>query len=531
MDILTLGKEPLEGDKPTGIDVRYEPEFEILQTEIDKLGSPTSSGQVDWRQIVKTSVHILSLQSKDLTVASYLAVGLVYTEQVSGLDQGLQVLKDLVENFWDQLYPSKKRMRGRLGALTWWMDKTESMLGKLDSKKPFPAELVQRILDNFKALDQILVDKMPEPPMLRPVQRIVERLEVEQDDIQEELSEAPAQATTPTPAAPEAPSAPTSQTKAAAPAAAEKKPEAITNANEASRAVAADLQNIRKASGVLLKSDLKNPLPYRLRRMAAWAKVDALPPHQDGCTQIPAPGAQVLDSFVQLQETGNTQGFIETVEQKLSQFIFWIDLNRLTAEALSDLGTKHQRALSAVCQETAGLLHRLPGLEALSFSDGTAFADGETRNWLQGLGGKPAGGTGGGMQTGSTAEDDQIQVKLQEAKAMARKKQLLEGVNLLQKHMRRSESRCMQMRWRLAIIEVLLSVKKYQLALPHAEQVLDDIETFRLEVWDPNLALEGLHTAWQTFSSQNTNEHKSQAGQLVQRIASIDSVAALRMQP
>ena len=57
-------------------------------------------------------------------MASYLAAGLVITEKVNGLDSGLQVIRDLVETYWDKLYPAKKRMRGRLGALTWWLETT-----------------------------------------------------------------------------------------------------------------------------------------------------------------------------------------------------------------------------------------------------------------------------------------------------------------------------------------------------------------------------------------------------------------------
>ena len=44
MDLLSLGKEPISADQPTGSDVRYEPEFEELQAEIDKMSNPAASG-------------------------------------------------------------------------------------------------------------------------------------------------------------------------------------------------------------------------------------------------------------------------------------------------------------------------------------------------------------------------------------------------------------------------------------------------------------------------------------------------------
>ena len=71
-------------------------------------------------------------------------------------------------------------------------------------------------------------------------------------------------------------------------------------------------------------------------------------------------------------------------------------------------------------------------------------------------------------------------------------------------------------------------MKKTQLALPHLEQVIADIDAFRLEVWEPELALEGLTTAWQAFSSQSDNEQNARAAQLLERMAKVDPVAALR---
>ena len=55
MDLISLGKEPISEDKPTGEDVRYEPEFEELQGEIDKLSSPSASGTIDWEKIRMSS--------------------------------------------------------------------------------------------------------------------------------------------------------------------------------------------------------------------------------------------------------------------------------------------------------------------------------------------------------------------------------------------------------------------------------------------------------------------------------------------
>ena len=178
MDYAALGKEPIPGDNPAGSDCRYETAFETLQAEIDKLSSPTAEGKVDWAKVTQWAADILAGKSKDLTVASYLAVGLVRERQVKGLDEGLQVFKDLVENYWDTMYPPKKRMRGREGALSWWLEKTEDVLVDL-KPDPLAVELVQRLQENIRLLDGFLAEKMPEPPLLRPLQRQIERFPVQ----------------------------------------------------------------------------------------------------------------------------------------------------------------------------------------------------------------------------------------------------------------------------------------------------------------------------------------------------------------
>ncbi len=522
-DLATLGKEPIPGDNPVGSDVRYEPDFEALQTEIDKLASPSASGQVDWQQIVETAARILSDQSKDLTVASYLAVGLLHIRKVDGLDEGIQVLTDLMESYWDTLYPPKKRMRGREGALTWWLERTEAELQKI-KPDPLPADQVERLHANLKRIDAILMEHMPDPPLLRPVQRRVEAFAVQKTD---ESSE-------PTPPSPEqVPPAPQAASRPAA-----SKPPAHTQAattvasdQDAMRAADAAFQSLRQPSLFLLQSDLKNPLAFRYRRIASWAQVDTLPPSTDGATQIPPPPPQDMETLSELRDEGNWPALIQNAEQKLSQYIFWFDLNRYVAEALNSLGADHKKALTAVCQETAYLVQRLPGITALGFNDETPFADIQTRKWLESiaLGEAVAQAPSTSGSVTGTIQDDRFSAILEKARAMARKRKLVDAINLLQQEMVQSVSRRQKMRWRLAIAQVLLGVKKQELALPHLEQILSDIEEFHLEAWDPPLAMEGLNAAWRGFGSQSANEHKARAAALLHRIAKIDPAEALRL--
>lgn len=542
MEMNVLGQTPISDDTPAGSDIRYEPDFESLQAEIDKLSSPSADSKVDWGAVEKEAARILGEKSKDLTVACYLAVALVCNRRVEGLDLGTGILKDLLETFWDKLYPPKKRMRGRVGAINWWLERTEVELQK-ETPAAVDGETLDRIKDNLKGIDGILSEKMPDAPMLRSLERVVEGFPVAKAEAKASATESSAAGAEPASTQQESPkqnkAAAGVKTVAAQPGAgtgggdeaAGSISGAITSPAEARKAADAGFQRLRQVSLFLLQDDMKNPLAYRYRRIASWGKLTALPPNTDGATQIQAPAPQVLSSMEEQRAEGNLTALIQNAEQKVSQLIFWFDLHRWVAEALNDLGAEYEAAALAVGQETSLLVDRLPGIELLQFADGTPFADTQTLQWLKTI--RP-GGSGGGAVTGgasspSAGADDGMDRKVKEARTLARKKKLIEGIALLQSEMWQSVSRRRQMKWRLAIARLLLEMKKGKLCLPHLEQVIADIDRFGLEQWEPDLALEGLTTAWQAFSSQTDAEFKTRAAEMLERMAKVDPVAALRV--
>jgi type VI secretion system protein VasJ len=168
MEIHSLGKEPIQPDRPAGSDVRYEPEYEQLQAEIDKLSSPSASGGIDWQKVNDLAVSILERKCKDLLVVSYLAVSQIHMRRIEGLADGLQVLHDLIEHYWDDLFPPKKRMRGRLAAIEWWIEKTEMALKEITSQ-PVAAGKMDAINHALTQIDSLLAEHLPEPPLLRPM--------------------------------------------------------------------------------------------------------------------------------------------------------------------------------------------------------------------------------------------------------------------------------------------------------------------------------------------------------------------------
>ena len=66
---------------------------------------PTAETRPDWRPILELAPKILVEQSKDLEIAAWLIEALLRQHGFAGLRDGFRLARELVERFWDQLYP------------------------------------------------------------------------------------------------------------------------------------------------------------------------------------------------------------------------------------------------------------------------------------------------------------------------------------------------------------------------------------------------------------------------------------------
>jgi len=508
MNLESLGKQPISQDQPAGADIRFEPLFEELQSEVGKLSSISGPASVDWGKVLKLSSEILAEKSKDLLVASYLAVALIYNRQVEGFAIGLKVYQELLETFWDRLYPAK--MKGRAGAIEWWIEKTEGALKQV-KQRALPQDQINSLKERLEKIDQFLSKNLEEPPSFSTIQ---DQLETLSPPPPEKPKEVPSpQAETATRGEPEA-------------------QEAIATPQDAQKALNHGLQKIREATAFLYQENLSNPQPYRWSRIILWSNVEALPPANNGQTRIPPPPAQIKNIFSELRNKGDHEGLIRSAEGKLAQFIFWIDMNRLVSEGLANLGENYQKAKEAVIQETAFLLHRLPDLEHLSFSDGTPFADSETKQWLKEIALKGGGAEEPSSTPASIAtpqDKHSIEKEVEEAQALIKKGKLLEAIERLQNKFHHSPSQREKLLWRLALTQLLVKNKQVKVALPHLDQILKDIDFYRLEEYDPEIALKSLKAVWIGLSSQSDQPSKEKASEVLQRIAKLDLTEAIRI--
>jgi type VI secretion system protein ImpA len=129
---------PIAGDRPTGADPRQDYSHASLYRQIKDLRGKAreaekamlfkegtdDQGQAiappDWRPLLKLAPQALVQQAKDLEIAAVLIEALVREHGMAGLRDGFRLVRELVLNFWDQLYPQPDEedgMRARVSPL------------------------------------------------------------------------------------------------------------------------------------------------------------------------------------------------------------------------------------------------------------------------------------------------------------------------------------------------------------------------------------------------------------------------------
>lgn len=518
---------PVPGATPAGTDVRYDPDFEALKTEADKIGSLTG-GEVDWDKIVELSTGILTQKSKDLVAASYLCFALFKSRGYPGLAAGLAGLRRLVEVHWEGLFPPAGRMRARTAAIQWLADRGAVAVR---ARLPLPdeAEAFDKVVEQVGLLDEELTAKIPgESPTFT--------------EIKEALNEQAAQVAPAEPAPVSPPQgAPASPAPTAAPA---PPPAAVTvdlssaeGLEETFKSAVAALRSIAPA---LIKANLQDPAGYRVARFAAWSRVRQIPPHADGTTRIPAGQAadETSEKLAQLAARGEHAAVIQQAEALFMQSLFWFDLQRHTCKALAAMGPAYDRARQTVQQEFAALLQLFPGLADLAFDNGYPFASAETKQFIaQDVLAAPGSPGAPALSAGGAAPDDEFDDVRRQASELVRGGRASGGVALLHGAVGAAGDPRRRFQRRLALARQLSDLREPRLALAQLEVLEKEIEEHQLDRWEPALAVEVFQLALACQRLMVKSEWKGipeaqrRVEDLYRRLARIDAAAALGIKP
>ena len=493
---------------PFGEDIRYDPLYEGLRVEFDKLTSGASQTGIDWKSVRKSSLELLSTKSKDLTVATYLTLALFYMEGYGGLADGLDLILRYVGDGWDGIFPL--RPKPRAGAIQMLSERLNLYIG---ARAPEPAEaaLAAAVRERLESLQKLVAERMPDAVSFGSLNQT----------LREQLEAAPAPAAAAQESGAAAPDAASLATEAATPyvppppAAAAATPALAANAGAEEVA-----DRIRTLIPALRQAAPLSPVPYRLLRSLKWDALSAPPPLDaasvsPGTTRIPPPRTQQKLALEGLFAAGHWAELLRASEAAFQEATgtFWLDLQRYTAAALVGLDREAgKRPAAAVEEEVTRLLARFDTLPTLFFADRkvptpgkpselmverTPFASDTTRQWLDGLQAAASGGEAAppmvlpaaraaadaGEPTLSPADARKVQELLAKQQAGA-------AFDLLQASIDRAPNLRGRFRARLAAARLCLQANQAGWARSLLEELLRESEVVSFEDWEPETAVD-----------------------------------------
>jgi len=438
-------------------------------------------------------------------------VGLTQTRGLDGLGLGARILGELTTTFWEDCFPPKKRLRGRMAAYAWWQEKTLAWLRNFTDVEPMPGEKHHALLVDVQTLDRVLGELMPDFSPMNDLIEVLRRLPVIPDAVSAPEAGQPA-AAPPEPAA--QPARPVAPQVSAAP----------QDAKSARAALASAALDFVTLAG---REDPADPWVWRATRMGAWLKLKGVPPAEGGKTMIPPPEQAVKNALLNLLSQGRYLEAAQGAEEQVTAELFWLDPHRIAAKALEGLGAEYAAAQSAVCAEMRVFLAWLPGVEHLTFSDGTPFADAETRAWLSSL--TSAGAPRPAPSEAAAGHGDELAKARAEAEKRFADKDVAGALDFLGQAERRAANGPLRLRLMLAQMSLLGRAGHWPVAVSLAEAVVGEVERRGLEDWDPELALEALLATREAYTGLGGEGGLAKAREYAACAARIRPSAALHL--
>lgn len=488
MDITALAASPVSESSPAGADAKYEPEYEALTAEIGKLSSVSRSSPISWQAVADNGAVILAQKSKDISVAAYMAVALIHTDGAQGFLDGVKLLRGICENFWDDAFPPKAKLRRRLNAYEWWHERALEQLRK-DGQPPVSAALSAEMTEAVGELDSLIGGLMEEAQPLRDIKEAIRAIPL----LPEEKPKEPEPQAAPEPEPlreepapqPQLQAAPEPPRPAPSPAPA---PQAAQTGDTAA-ALSAFVEAARNYAYALRAEDPANYLAWQLPRVALWGKITALPPDDGtGQTMVPPPDMERVEAAERLLAGKNWLKAATAADDLFQSYPLCIDLQRIADEALANLGPSFAAARARLRAETAAFVGRLPGLTALSYDGGVPFVSPATRAWLDELAhdGQSGGEAGGGRA-------DRIDEVIAEARETLAAGDAAGALRKLEEA--HGASAAGNVRLRAEELHMLCSQREAKTAAALARALAREIEQSGLAKLEPDIAVEAITAA------------------------------------
>ncbi len=443
---------PIPGPNPSGENLRYSPILEkIKEARREEDDAPQGEWQrevkkADYPLVVRLATDALTSKSKDLQIASWLTEALLRRDGFPGLKEGLNLLRGLLENFWDTVYPELEDGDAELRAtpLEWvasrldepakrvpltgsgfdWFRYKESRAvgyegdvsgneskqkareaaiedGKLTPEefdealkatgKAFYEQLMVHLdgsFDSLQLLDDVCNQKFGTvAPNFGKLRTTLEEVKQTVKVLLEKKRQQEPDVQRPAEAVTTEPEAVREE---------ERQPVvAVGAAPGATRAPARKLveeepadredavRSIVAVARYLRREEPSSPVPYLMVRGLRWGELRATGSNLDPA-QLEAPPTELRQQLKRLAVDGQWQQVLEVAETVMGMPCgrAWLDLQRYVVKACGELGSEYDSIAAAIRSELKALLADFPQLPQMALTDDTPTANAETQAWL-----------------------------------------------------------------------------------------------------------------------------------------------------
>ena len=487
MDYTTLATVPISQENPAGDDVKYDDDFEKIESEIAKLSSPSESNAVDWELVAKLCEEILEHKSKNLLITVYLAYALWRLRGIDGLSDGIKILADLLENYWEVLYPPLRRIKGRINAVEWLLDKVSKAFENSDDIE-IDAVKKNGFMADLKRVDNFLNAQLEEAPLFYNLIKLADmKLISPEETVAEEV---------PTPVQNETPEAPS---HIDAPQTLQKSTTTHPLTGDTEQDFKNMVNELNILTGEMIEAqDYRSEL-FMINRAFAWLDIDTLPSSQKQITMLPPPDTQEIELLQKLYDAKDHSALLWASESRVTTYLFWLDLHYYVAASLEQLG--FTQASEVILQQTRYFVQKLPELQDLKFSDTTPFASKYTKKWLSSE-----------QQTQTIETTPTATSKLEDITCDT------QGIDRFSHLIAESESVEQEVLYNIALCQCLSTNNNAILTKTYTKHLLERLEQYNTQSWRPDIALEGYLAAVACLNSLE-EEDKEQLERIYEKIA------------
>jgi type VI secretion system protein ImpA len=534
---------PVEGDLPAGPEARSSNEYAQVESAyraaddpvVLSPGADVDAPGADFEDVIEPAREFLKNQSKDLSVATYLASSLLHVEGFSGFADGVELVQGLLERYWDGLHPG---VEGRAAVLEWfgsddvayaislvpltdigpnlrlpeykaWLkeeaegesgggwasdDEEEgedfsSAFGQ--TSREWYVELVTSLNRCSGAVESIVElgkEKFQEvdvqaPPM-KPLREALAQVSKAAEDLLARKPGPPIPAETEVEEEADAAGTGAKGTEGASPG------EVGGRGTLAQPTTPEDAANLILLGARFLRRERPgDPGPYLLVRGFRWGELRAQGDHLDPRI-LQAPSTQQRTRLKTLFLDQEFERLLDEAEEIMATPVGrgWLDLQRYTAVCAERLGPGYGEVRDAVVRATSRVLTDVPGLLEMSLMDDSATASRDTLAWMESEGVLPSEGSEAKGPEPPPRKDARKIIQSADydrAAAMARSGDPEGAVNLLIERAEHESSRRDRFITKAEAAKIMVEHDMGPVARPILDELYQLIEEHRLEEWEP----------------------------------------------